>query len=972
MTRHPKRRNPNGASGNKPSPRRGEKTKQTRVSTGKETNQKVVRQTQLSFKDPATPTVTAIAPSIAITPDVTLASKQLHHPTPPPTPDRDNATPNATTTATETAPSDNDNEKKAPAKAPPPNATNVRFATSTAPTDNNEEPLPPTLQENDQPTSNDDHDKSTPPNQKTTKKPKKTKKKKHTTDTDSDSIKPTIPLALQSPSKKYTAIRYDGTIDMPPSEDPYGDFLKALKEYFKIIHTTLGKDILIASWDSEQETSFPPLRNPDKIPPSRESLGIYLGGYINPKQDGSKVYLNLRLITFKKHPVPMEKFGIELQDGLSNSKHKFTIRRQPRSCQAARSECIGWMMYSCKSMNSETFIPALKLSLRLPDYVEVGIQYRTIALETGKKPPFDKENPPAAAIHLDIDEKYALLYQSRAASLWRKNSKQRLPNGVQLRLVPCFTSATGKSMTDTQRSDAKTLLERQYYFVKEHLKTLPAYFFISQLDSPISPSDDMTLRRAMMSRSPKNMPTSRLIHNVDASWNRPGQHVITSVIGRDVEAQRFLINMIPEFLHQYGEGASKWFTGAALLVYKEVKWNPDKGTTSSAKERNSEEMVKEDLWDLTSKWSKLKVTEKATTRPDANALNTTITTPVVTSDQPTPEQSRLASDKSVASFGNVYARTRDEDDTREDAAIAKEAADNAVDPTGTQFEFSPEQLERDRLKAMNGPPSTGFLMSTAAKTTDSTRLKLKEAKEEIYELKKAAQEEILALKQALAKQAQHQAPKSVDSPEDTPETNTVDPMQYDKPGSSIDDMQQDEITEHQALGAALSISKKRATFQLDHDGMEEDNPIPIGSSSSENDDDSNEDDDLTAATLPQDDDPTTPPRVPSSQQASGTDTDGTSSSSSESSSSSDSSSDESSSSSHGSYATADLVAKLTPIKLSTTTKTLAQADLNSGSAQDPAVNQLHGQDSGLRMAHPPPPNPSGLAGDLNKDAGPSV
>ncbi len=163
---------------------------------------------------------------------------------------------------------------------------------------------------------------------------------------------------------------------------------------------------------------------------------------------------------------------------------------------------------------------------------------------------------------------------------------------------------------------------------------------------------------------------------------------------------------------------------------------------------------------------------------------------------------------------------------------------------------------------MNGPPSTGFSMSTAAKTTDSTCLKLKEAKEEIYELKKAAQEEILALKQALAKQAQHQAPKSVDSPEDTPETNTVDPMQYDKPGSSIDDMQQDEITEHQALGAALSISKKRATFQLDHDGMQEDNPILHGSSSSENDDASNDDVHHTASTLHPDHHPTPPPRLP--------------------------------------------------------------------------------------------------------------
>ncbi len=135
-------------------------------------------------------------------------------------------------------------------------------------------------------------------------------------------------------------------------------------------------------------------------------------------------------------------------------------------------------MYSCKSINSSTFVPALKASLQIPAEVEVGIQYRTIVGENGKKPPFDRDNPPAAAIHLDIDERYALVYQARAASLWRKNSKKRLPNRVQLRLVPCLSSATGKSMTEVQRSDAITLKERQYYFVKEHIKILPAYFFI--------------------------------------------------------------------------------------------------------------------------------------------------------------------------------------------------------------------------------------------------------------------------------------------------------------------------------------------------------------------------------------------------------------------------------------------------------------------------------------------------------------
>jgi hypothetical protein len=136
----------------------------------------------------------------------------------------------------------------------------------------------------------------------------------------------------------------------------------------------------------------------------------------------------------------------------ASSKHRMSINRQPRACQGAKSQCIGWMFYSCRSMNSNTFIPAIKKALNIPDTVANGIQFRSIANENGKKPAFHKENPPAAAIHLDMDERYALVYQARCASLWQKNSKQRLPNGVQLRLVPCFTSATGKSMTDKEKS----------------------------------------------------------------------------------------------------------------------------------------------------------------------------------------------------------------------------------------------------------------------------------------------------------------------------------------------------------------------------------------------------------------------------------------------------------------------------------------------------------------------------------------
>ena len=108
-------------------------------------------------------------------------------------------------------------------------------------------------------------------------------------------------------------------------------------------------------------------------------------------------------------------------------------------------------------MNSTTFVPETKAALGIPPEVEIGISYRTIVDECGKRPKYDRDDPPAAAIHLDIDERFYMVYQPKASSMWRKNSQKQLPNGVQLRLVPCFSSPIGKSCTDEIRADAKLL-----------------------------------------------------------------------------------------------------------------------------------------------------------------------------------------------------------------------------------------------------------------------------------------------------------------------------------------------------------------------------------------------------------------------------------------------------------------------------------------------------------------------------------
>jgi hypothetical protein len=94
-----------------------------------------------------------------------------------------------------------------------------------------------------------------------------------------------------------------------------------------------------------------------------------------------------------------------------------------------------------------------------------------------------------------------------------------------------------------------------------------------------------------------------------------------------------------------------------------VKLDPEKGMTSSAKERDCEEMVREGV--SRQKWEQIYV-KKAYTCPDEAALDATTTpsaakpTTGTTTETPPPGLTKeticLTSDKSIALFGSVYNR----------------------------------------------------------------------------------------------------------------------------------------------------------------------------------------------------------------------------------------------------------------------------------------------------------------------------
>ena len=937
------KRKPTNSHGKDASPRGGEKAKQTRVTETAGMSESGQRQTKLSFAPAsiavnAPPTPTNPVEMTTITPEASRL---------PPLPESPKA---SDTEMPMTRTAEKQQKKKKPPKAkttfslPNDNETtnkepNTPKSSNTAPskvtyaeaTQNNES----APEEEPNQTSNDEKKRAA-------KNSKKHKNSKKTTGTEEATL------------GEYTAIRYRGIIEAPPSTKPVQDFVLLLKKYIKTVQDILGKKIYLSPWDKTQEATFPLIKIPEDVPESRESLGVYLGTYINPKEDGGNLYLNLRWVTYATPPVALDRFGMEVSDALR--KHKMSMNKQPFACQAVKSCCIGWFMYSTKHINSTAFITETRLALGIPITVPIGISYRSIVNEFGKKPPFNREDPPAAAIHLDIDEKFQMVYQQKAASLWRKNSRKRLPNGVQLRLVPCFSSPIGKSMPDEIRADAKTLAERQYFFVKEHIRTID-YHFISLLDTPISTSNTMTLRRAMMARAPKDKPLSRLIHNVDQSWNQASKYIVTTVVGKEEEANRFLANLIPELLHDHGPESSKWFTSQGLSVYNDVRWNPKKGTTSSTNAKESAAMVEEDLWDLGDKWKKIKTTT-ADERPDTTTLDgkgkeTDEITGKKAKQKKAPHDfsaqmnERLAGDKSVASFGAAFGRTQDSDDEKEAELNAFELSENPPDNTGTQFIFNPEQLARENERAALGYEADDKSMSTAGKTTDSTRLKLKMAQEQIEELQIALRgvknPKALDETKLLSSSEIHDLP--FPGPDTMEESNNPTTMEIEaEPTDAQDTMEESndpttmeieaEPTDAQVIGYA--IHRKQEAIHPDEDAMEDQEHLIIGIGS-------DAPSDSTASY--------SSPSDPSS-----------------SSNSSSSNSSSSSSSSSGTHDTAELVSKLSNNPYHPISKSMTKiGNKLPSSKSDTESIQSSGQDSGSSKGHTPEV-PSGKAG-IASDAG---
>jgi len=453
--------------------------------------------------------------------------------------------------------------------------------------------------------------------------------------------------------------------------EKYSAFMKWSQDKF-------GKNLHISTWDDKPGrhktySTSQQLPKPTEITAWTDIWGTW----VNPKpKEESKAFLKIRFTTKSPDTLAKPLRDIGEHQAKIQASTGFEIGRLPIPCQAVQISCVGWLFGSNKSMHGEQLLQ--EIVEKIPTHIRMGISWRAIKLENGRLPPFNKRNPAASALHIDIDSTYGAVYKPLFANLFKKHGTKK-PLGLPLRLIPCFSSDEGKLATPDTRTAAIEMQNKQDYLIKHHIVELKTPFILN-LDKPTKPNGTMTLRRYLRSLHPEGLVAARLFISIDKSWQgTTDATVLVTTKEYGAQANQALINMIPECIHRYGDGTQGWFTTNGLDVFRHVEWDPKNNKSVSESDIYAMRHVAEDYFGMGDAWRQLAQTTNQTKRPTLmnDSQKNDGTSPEDITGNPNesvPQQQgkkpatandllqALANKKTDApSFGSVYKRTHDGD-----------------------------------------------------------------------------------------------------------------------------------------------------------------------------------------------------------------------------------------------------------------------------------------------------------------------
>jgi len=552
------------------------------------------------------------------------------------------------------------------------------------------------------------------------------------------------------------SMRYGLRIVVPPALKPklLETLAYALTTVLAEVQSMTNPQVGIGAWDHryKDKTIKLPQDIPDhkNAPKFKESFQRYFDHFIriNKKEDSEKyiVFAKIRFVTSTPNTMvwPLATLGEHVSSILEShctdelQMSKIILSPRPFPCQAAKVTTIGWLFGSIKQMSERTLLPAIKHHLKIPPEVLMGISWRVMRNAKKRLPPYTDDGViHPQALHIDIDELHHNKYSILMAQLWKKHSKPFV-HGLNLRLIPCFTSPRMQVIATNVTNDVLRMASKQQFFVTEYATRLPTCHFITCLDVPATAqpthlkNDEWTLRRFLMKAAPVGFPSHRLFLTVDESWDGKG-HVLYTIAPFYDEAARSLNNMIPECFHLFGKHASKWFTNEGIASCADIVFVPGANTSLST---NTDilECVDEDFLGMKEQWIK-KVAESS--RQKAALLSPAVLNPGVpittAADVLNQRIANVArTDQSVASFGDCVFE-RDHDGLTVKTTLPSEADQGLTSLLTPRVQIDLTGMDIDDTEIERCDDDT-ISMSTMAKTTESTRQTLKSTKKKLSSL----------------------------------------------------------------------------------------------------------------------------------------------------------------------------------------------------------------------------------------------
>ena len=574
-------------------------------------------------------------------------------------------------------------------------------------------------------------------------------------------------------NKNFARVNIWLTILAPLPDDKSTYLQDFLKEYVTSIFKASNNKIAIAAWDDPAK-ELPMWKRPKHIHQTGENQkdaahnATYIQGWGPWVEHSKNLNLRMRLAWPKSEGHITERsvcaYVKEYNNQPSDYCEKIGGPNYPLPVDAPSSVCIGWLLYTNKSIHSEEYKASLVHALaRIGFKVQmnkIGVRWRTIAGPSGKRPPYNQDDIPGSAIHLYADYQIAHYIVHPISELLSKPASRRAPMGIATKLIPAHESHYfNPPLSAKERASIDIAYQHQKYFHNHHIQTFPMYTAVA-LDDPLSEKNTITLRRYLAKAPPAKAPGKRLFCSVQRDWQNPAITNVTTTKYLYSQATNFITSLTSRLRSEFPRAddtqpfpTDKWFTLEARNAADSAFWDPKTQEFQSGKARDLEVHINNDVWGL---------------KDDL--------------------EHHLAA---TATEENMEINLDDQTKQTQHDGLQPDSAEINIQNLGIQSDQS--QTTADPIQY-----NDGMSMSTAAKTTTSTRLHLQETKAALQ----TAETQIKQLQEKCLLLETGKAP-TIEIPDDTDVVSEMSDTEPEPPSKSTPLPQQANNTNSNPTGKEI-------------------------------------------------------------------------------------------------------------------------------------------------------------------------